>query len=242
MKLSIVIPAFNEEKLLPATLDAVRSAAAVFTEAGVPWEWVVCDNNSTDATAAVARERGATVVFEPVNQIARARNTGASAATGDWLLFIDADSRPSRGLLGEVLVAMRDGSILFAGSVVSLDTQVPLGARWGLSGWNGLSRLMKWVAGSFVLVEAAAFREVGGFDQRFYAGEEVDLSRRLKRVARRRGKRGAILTRHPLITSARRLKLYSPWELGRFFLRAMLRPWSTTRSREACGMWYDGKR
>lgn len=242
MKLSIVIPAFNEEKLLPATLDAVRAAAAVFTEAGVVWELIVCDNNSTDGTAAVARDRGAKVVFEPVNQIARARNAGASVATGDWLLFIDADSLPSRELLGDALVEMRGGTTLFAGAAVTLDTAVPLGARIAIMGWNALSRGLCWMAGSFVLVESAAFREVGGFNQQFFAGEEVDLSRRLKRLSRRRGKQGVILARHPLVTSARRLKLYSAWELGRFFVRASLRPWSTTASREACGMWYDGKR
>ncbi|MGE4181275.1 MAG: glycosyltransferase [Limisphaerales bacterium] len=242
MKLSIVIPAFNEEKLLPSTLDAVGSAAAVFTESGVPWEWIVCDNNSTDGTAAVARERGATVVFEPVNQISRARNAGAAAATGDWLLFIDADSRPSRGLLSDALAAMRSGEILFAGARVRLDAKVRWGGRIGVASWNGLSRLMTWMAGSFVLVEASAFREVGGFDQRYYAGEEVYLSRHLKRLARKRGKRGAILARHPLETSARRLKMYSPVDLARFFMRATLRPWSTPMSREACAMWYDGRR
>jgi glycosyltransferase involved in cell wall biosynthesis len=242
MKLSIIIPAFNEEKLLPATLDAVRSAASVFTEAGVAWECIVCDNNSTDRTAELARERGVTVVFEPVNQISRARNAGASVATGDWLLFIDADSRPSRELLADALTVMRDGRFLFAGSTVTLDGDLPKGTRMAVGGWNGLSRLLNWMAGSFVLVETSAFREVDGFSRQFFAGEEVDLSRRLKRLARRRGKRGVILARHPLVTSARRLKLYTAWELGRFFVRATLRPWSTTASREACGMWYDGKR
>ena len=95
MKVSVVIPAFNEEKLLPSTLGAVRAAAAAFTARGWEWECVVCDNNSTDRTAEVARAAGAAVVFEPVNQIGRARDAGARAATGAWLVFIDADSWPS---------------------------------------------------------------------------------------------------------------------------------------------------
>jgi len=53
---------------------------------------IVCDNNSTDRTAEIARAAGAIVVYEPVNQIARRRNCGAAAATGDWLIFVDADS------------------------------------------------------------------------------------------------------------------------------------------------------
>lgn len=242
MKISIVIPAFNEEKLLPGTLDAVGVAATAFAEAGVEWECIVCDNNSRDRTAEVAQEKGARVVFEPVNQIARARNAGATMATGEWLLFIDADSSPSRELFADVVGEIRKGNLLFAGSVVRLDSELPRGMRFLLGMWNILSRGLRWVAGSFVLVEAAGFREVGGFDLRYYAGEEVDLSRRLKRLARRRRMRAVILHRYPLLTSARRAKLYTPGELGRFFLRATLRPWSTTASREACGMWYDGRR
>src|SRR5215471_15202166 len=77
MKISIVIPAFNEEKLLPATLKAVNEARSAFGDRGWQSELIVCDNNSSDGTAVIAREAGAQVVFEPVNQIARARNTGA---------------------------------------------------------------------------------------------------------------------------------------------------------------------
>ncbi len=90
MKVSVVIPAFNEARLLGETLRHVQAALTVFTSRGWGVEIIVCDNNSTDATAEIARAAGATVVFEPENQIARARNSGAAAATGDWLIFVDA--------------------------------------------------------------------------------------------------------------------------------------------------------
>ena len=70
MKLSVVVPAYNEERLLPATLANLRNLLPAASEL------IVCDNNSTDGTAQIARAFGAVVVFEPVNQIARARNTG----------------------------------------------------------------------------------------------------------------------------------------------------------------------
>ena len=105
LKLSVVVPAFNEERLLAATLGSIRSAALSFDGAW-SWELIVCDNNSTDRTAEIARAAGATVVFEPINQIARARNRGAAAATGDWLIFVDADSYPTRELLEEVRKAI----------------------------------------------------------------------------------------------------------------------------------------
>ena len=98
MKVSVVIPAYDEERLLGGTLARVRAAAEAFSRRGWEWEAVVCDNHSSDRTAAVARAAGARVAFEPINQIGRARDTGARAAMGEWLVFIDADSLPSPGL------------------------------------------------------------------------------------------------------------------------------------------------
>ncbi len=240
---SIIIPAFNEEKLLADSLRAVKAAAtSAFDAAGLAWELVVCDNNSTDRTAEIARTEGARVVFEPVNQIGRARNTGASVARGHWLLFIDADSQPSRELLADAAALTRRSDVLLAGAAVTLD-EAPLAFRIACGLWNTVSRLRRLVAGSFILVRAAAFREVGGFDLKFYAGEEIDLALRLqKTVGRRDRQRTVILHRHPLQTSARKLHLYRKGEMGRFLLKSVFRPMKTTASREDCAMWYDGRR
>ena len=91
MRISIVIPAFNEEKFIARSLRKIKAATDAFSELGWGNEIIVCDNNSTDRTADKARAAGARVVFEPVNQISRARNRGAAKASGDWLLFVDAD-------------------------------------------------------------------------------------------------------------------------------------------------------
>jgi len=221
--LSIIVPAFNEEKLLADSLQSVKAAAdSAFTGAGLAWELVVCDNNSTDRTADIARAGGARVVFEPVNQIGRARNTGAAAATGEWLLFIDADSRPSRELLSDVLALTRRPDILLAGATITLGEAPPV-ARLLCGLWNTVSRLRRLVAGSFILVRAAAFREVGGFDLKFFAGEELDLALRLQKTVGRRDRQ-------------------RKGELGRFFLKSLFRPMKTTQTRDDCSMWYDGRR
>lgn len=240
--ISIIVPAFNEEKLLGASLRAVQAAAIAFAEAALEWELVVCDNNSSDRTAEIARAAGAKVVVEPINQIGRARNTGAAAASGEWLLFIDADSRPSRELLNDVAALARRSDVLLAGTTVKLD-EASLGPRMVCGVWNLASRIRRLVAGSFILVRASAFREVGGFDLKFFAGEELDLALRLQRIVGRRDRqRTIILHRHPLITSARKLKLYQKGEMFRFFLKSIFRPMKTTASREDCAMWYDGRR
>lgn len=241
MRLSVIVPAFNEEQGIAASLRSSRQAMTALDVAGWSSELIVCDNNSTDRTAAIAREEGAQVVFEPINQISRARNTGAARATGDWLIFVDADSHPSRDLFVDVVRAVQEGRCLAGGSTVRFDNPEPVVAFLGWS-WNTISRVMRWAAGSFMFCEAAVFREVGGFSQDLYAAEEIDLFRRLTRVARHRGRTIAILHRHPIQTSARKARLYTPREMLRFLGRTILLRGRTLRSAEECFSWYDGRR
>ena len=238
MKISVVVPAYNEERLLAGSLAATRAAMSVFPHA----ELIVCDNNSTDRTAEIARAAGASVVFEPVNQIARARNRGAAAASGEWLVFVDADSYPSRELFADALDAMRGGRCLGGGATLDCPEARESLARVWLASWNALSRKMRWAAGSFIFCETGVFRALGGFNEELFAGEEIDLFRRLKRRARAQGREIVILDRHPLVTSDRKLRLYTKREHFLFLLKTLVLAGRTLRDRDACYTWYDGRR
>ena len=240
MKISVVVPAFNEERLLGESLARIKSAANAFAQRGWDFELIVCDNNSTDRTAEIARAAGATVVFEPINQIARARNSGAAAATGDWLIFVDADSRPSAGLFAEVAGQISSGCCLAGGSTVRMDEKFLLAGFFTWT-WNWSSRMGRWLAGSFIFVEAAAFREIGGFNNELFAAEELDLSKRLKRLAREKGREIVILHSHPLVTSARKMRLYTMRDHLKLLVRILFNRRALTR-RESCTLWYDGRR
>lgn len=239
--ISIIVPAFNEEKLLGDSLRAIRTALAAFSRRGWNTELIVCDNNSADRTAELARAAGAQVVFEPVNQIGRARNRGAQAASGNWLVFVDADSRPVPELFSAVGDEIASGCCLAGGSVVKLDGDYARG-NWVVGFWNWLSRTFRLLAGSFIFCEASAFRAVGGFSEELFAGEELDLSQKLKRLARQQGKKISILDRFPLITSARKIHLYTTREHLWFVLKAALAHRKVLTSRDACHTWYDGRR
>lgn len=241
VKISVIVPAFNEEKLLGASLAEIKAATGAFTARGWDFELVVCDNNSTDRTADIARAAGASVVFEPVNQIARARNAGAGIATGDWLVFVDADTHPSEKLFADVAEKIAAGHVLAGGVTIRLDEKLFV-AGLVTQFWNCSSRITRLMAGSFIFVEAAAFRQVGGFSHEFFAAEELDLSIRLKKLARETKRKIVILHRHPIKTSARKMKLYTGRELGGFFLRSVFNHRRTVRDREAAFMWYDGRR
>lgn len=241
MKISIIIPAFNEELLLGETLQQMHAATEAFTRRGWTSEVIVCDNNSTDRTANIAREGGAQVVFEPVNQIARARNRGAEAASGDWLLFVDADSQPEVALFGDVAEQIASGRCVAGGSTIRLAGHHPA-ANCVASLWNGLSRWRRLLAGSFVFVEAKVFHALGGFSPELFAGEELELSGRLHEFARKDGREVVILHRHPLVTSARKARLYTTREHLKFLARAAWNREGTLRNRDACHSWYDGRR
>jgi glycosyltransferase involved in cell wall biosynthesis len=241
LKISVIIPAFNEERRLGETIRHITAALASFHKRDWLTELIVCDNNSTDKTAEIGRAAGAKVVFEPINQIARARNCGAAAATGDWLVFVDADSHPSPALFESVADQIVSGNCMAGGSTVKFDGDYPK-ANILIGFWNAISRSLTFMAGSFIFCEAAAFREIGGFSKELFASEEIDLSIRLKRLARKHRKRIIILRQHPLITSARKLHLYTFRELIGVFIKASFFRNRMLSNREACFMWYDGRR
>ena len=119
---------------------------------------------------------------------------------------MDADSHPSAELFEEVAEQIASGRCLAGGTTVRLDSRHWLSEMVNAL-WNILSRSCRLLAGSFIFCEAAAFRKVGGFNNEFFAGEELELSGRLKKLSRETGRKIAILHRHPLVTSARKLRL-----------------------------------
>lgn len=240
-RISVVIPAFNESKLIESCLHSVDTA---FTEAGVPVnarEIVLVDNASSDDTADRAKSKGACVVYEPVRQIARARNTGARCARGEWLVFFDADSWPHRGLVEDMLHAMADSRIVGGGATVRMEP-LPGVFRILVWSWNLCSRALNWAAGSFLFCRRDAFDAVNGFDTGLFVGEEINISRKLKAYARWRGMRFVILSGHSLCTSPRKGELYSAREIFGALGSMVLHPRRFFRDPGLCRVWYDGRR
>lgn len=241
MKISIVVPAFNEEKILGETLSHIKAASAAFTQAGWESELIVCDNNSNDRTAEIARAAGATVVFEPVNHISRARNSGAAAAAGDWLVFVDADSHPSVELFADAAKEIQSGTCCGGGATICWDQKrfnvqlmmpiLNLGFRW--------RRLLH---GAFIFIEMAPFRKLGGFSLETFAGEDWEFGQRLQTLAMGMGKRFVVLHRHPVVTSARRMKTYFVITPFRALYHIIFLPRRISINCEKARRWYDGRR
>ena len=241
MKISIVVPAFNEEKILGETLSCIQAASAAFTQAGWKSELIVCDNNSNDRTAEIARAAGATVVFEPVNHISRARNSGAAKATGDWLVFVDADSQADVKLFADMAKEIRSGTCFAGGATICWDKQNVLTALM-MPILNVGFRWRRFLHGPFMFIESATFRQLGGFSLETFCGEDWELGQRLQKLAKETGKRFVILHQHPILTSARRLKEHSPFVSFKMMYYILFVPRRIKNNRETARRWYDGRR
>ena len=230
--ISFIVPAYNEERLLGATLDALRAAALA---TGEPYELIVADDGSTDRTAAIAAQHGAIAVSVAHRQIAATRNSGARKANGDWLIFVDADTLVSEAVVRSAVEALRSGAV-GGGAAVEFDGTVPLYARlllpvlvWSFR-WAGLA------AGCFLFCTRHAFAAVGGFDEAFYGAEELVMSRALKRHGR------FVVLRQAVITSGRKLRTHSVREMLAILARLALRGPGAVKQRQGMDLWYAERR
>jgi len=115
MKVSVIIPALNEEQHIEQCLQMVRHQAPHA-------ELLVVDGGSTDATVTLAQNCGARVIIETTPTVAAGRNTGLQKAKGDIALFIDADCLPTKGWFDQMIAPFSNPHVLgVAGRAIPLD-------------------------------------------------------------------------------------------------------------------------
>ena len=234
MRVSFIIPAHNEEQLLPRTLDSIHEAAKALT---LSYEVIVADDASTDATADVAKQHGTKVVRVEHRQIAKTRNSGAAQAEGDVLIFVDADTSIDRAVLQSVMDQIEAGAV-GGGAGIRFDGRLPLYGRLLQRPLDLLyHRLAGYAYGCFIYCTREAFEAVGGFDETLFAGEEVIFSRALRRRDR------FVLVPETVLTSGRKLRTYSFGEalmmLVRFVLGGGFR---YVKKRDHLDLWYGERR
>lgn len=231
--ISFVIPAYNEELEIAATLGAIQAAAP---RAAQPHEIIVVNDASTDATLEIAARAGAQVVSINRRQIAAARNAGAGAAQGEYLFFIDADTRINGTHITEALTALEAGYT--GGSArVALDGFVPIWGRILLRAFCSLYfGGLNLGAGAFLFTTRRNFNAIGGFDEQYFAGEEVYFSLALRKLGRFK------VLREPILTSGRKLRMYPAKQFLRNFFGVIIAGPRAARSRAKLRLWYDGKR
>lgn len=234
MKLSIVIPAFNEEKCLPKTLEKINEARAA---ANCDSEIIVVDNDSADKTGEIAKCLGATIIFEKEHNIGRVRNRGAKAISGETLVFIDADTLVPKELLQKICEVMSDEKCFGGAAAVGYENFERKWMRFYLLGWQFWSRFLNMKQGAAQFCRNDAFLKLGGYDESFYMGEDVEFYWRLSKLAKQRGGYLKFIENPKVVTSSRRFDKMSVWKTlvltnPLFFL-------FTTKKKRFWRDWYD---
>jgi len=242
VRVSLVIPAYNEAELLPRLLDTVDVARRRFRHGAETVEVIVADNASSDATAEIASRRGCEVVRVDERRIASARNGGARRTTGPVLAFVDADMRIHAETFNAIEDALASGRVVAGATGVRLERM-----SLGIALTYALFMPMVWALRmdtGVVFCRRADFESVGGYDERRFFGEDVQLFFDLRKVGRPRGQGLVRLRRYKAIASCRKFDIHGDWhyftDLFRLIPLMVRAPGATNQFAEK--YWYGNQR
>ncbi|MBR00681.1 MAG: glycosyl transferase family 2 [Verrucomicrobiales bacterium] len=233
MKVSVIIPAHNEQEYLPAGLNAVAAAAKICPH---EVETVVVLNRCTDRTEEIARGFGAVIAKEDAKNLSRIRNAGAAASSGDIIVTIDADSQMHPQFLRIIVEKLAQGRDIGGGNMI-------LPERWSLGIIACGAILFPHLAKHKVSFGAfwttrKTFDHLGGFNADFVTIEDVDFAIRMRDYAKSIGKKTGTVWTAPMTTSCRKFDQYGDWHIfkDRGF---MFRVLEGTNTKVANEYWYD---
>ena len=204
MKLSVIIPTYNEEKYLPRLLECLNG------QTYQPHEIIVADS-SDDSTPELAKAAGAKVARTEKVGPSRNRNVGGNAATGDILLFLDADTNFDNNFLENVHKEFVSKKVDMGMIQFKFDSTHLFDISLGLK-MNLATRLMQWIRpfthGFSIICTKEVFNKLNGFDESLKMAEDVDFGYRGSKLGKYR-----VLTSTKILISPRRLKEEGRWHL-----------------------------
>jgi glycosyltransferase involved in cell wall biosynthesis len=241
-KISLVIPAFNEEQLLPRLLETIAVARETYRRGPGAVQVIVADNNSTDSTAAVAETFGCEVVRVPERRIGTVRNGGAAVAMGEILCFVDADSQVHPESFNAIEDAVATGKFVAGSTGVGFEKMTP-----GIAVTYALFMPFVWLTRmdtGVVFCRREDFVRIGGYDERRAFAEDVQFLLDLKRLGRKRGQRLTRLRAVKAVASTRKFDDFGDWhyftDLYRLLPLIVSSPQATSDFAER--FWYGDQR
>jgi len=211
--ISFIVPAHNEELWIGKCLGSIRTAMEKLAE---PYEVIVVDDASTDATARIAVQMGARILRVEHRKISAVRNSGAHVASGEVFIFVDADTQVNEQAVKAALSILRSGAAGGA-CLFEFDGVIPLWGRiihrFGVT----MGRLLRLAGGCFVFCTRQAYAATGGFSEQLRAGEDLAFVYALKKVGR------FVVPTPTVVTSGRKLSVVGPCEVLMLLVRIALR-------------------
>ena len=201
--ISFIVPAHNEELWISRCLGSIRTTMETVAE---PYEVIVVDDASTDATPRIAQQMGVRTIRVEHRKISAVRNAGARTACGEVFFFVDADTQINERAVSGALAALRSGAA-GGGCLFRLSGPLPLWGRIIHSLALVPGRLLRYAGGCFLFCTRDAYGATGGFSERLYAGEDLAFIEALKKV-------GPFVVPKPMVvTSGRKFAVVGPWEV-----------------------------
>ena len=242
IRISLIIPAHDEEEYLPGLLDSVEEARRHFSFGPESIEVIVVDNQSTDDTAAVATRKGCRIVEEKKRIIAAVRNAGARIARGEIIAFTDADNILHPDTFNEIEKTMASPKVVGGATGVRLDRMSP-----GIACAFAIVVPLVWATRmdtGVVFCRNRDFQDLGGYNEKHLFGEDVDFLWRLIKIGRDRGQRLVRIRKCKAITSTRKFDQFGEWHypllVVKFFWSLIVRSYSIEDF--ARTYWYSDKR
>jgi len=237
--LSVIIPAWNEEKRVPDAIASLRKSIAAYERdrPGHTAEIIVVDNNSSDKTGDIARGLGVQVVFEPVNNIGKARNAGVRAARGKYIAFCDADNQVTENLITLIHDHLENPKIAGGGTWIE-PAHHNLKIDFFYFVWGIYVRASR-VGVGMMHCRRDDFWSFNGFDETIYAAEDVQLAYDLKKIGKPRGQKFNLIHKGWIITSTRKIDQTPLFTMLAKLIGFGIGLQKKIRSKEYCEHWYD---
>ena len=241
IKISLIIPAYNEAAFLPRLLGTVAAARGRYKHGPDAIEVIVVDNESTDATPRIAEQAGCSVVVTPIHRIGAVRNAGARTARGTVLCFVDADMQIHPDTFNAIDDAISTGRILGGATGVTLERM-----SIGIAVTYAFLVPLVWLTGfdtGVVFCGRADFAQIGGYDEDLRFAEDVRFMYAMHKLARSREQRLSRLRRCKAVSSTRKFDEHGEWHYFGMMGRAALQMAGLANANEfADRYWYKPRR
>jgi len=207
LKFSIIIPAYNEEKLIGRCLDSIVAASVPYKD---QVEVVVVLNRCTDRTEEIARSYNCVIVKEDRKNMSIIRNAGAKVARGEIISTIDADSQMTENVLTEIEEKLRTGEFIGGGVRMKTD-RFSLGILLSVLILIPILVKYKGVSGGIFWCYKKDFEAINGFNENLRMLEDVEFGFRLKQWGEKCGKNYGTITKAQMIVSMRKCDVLGDW-------------------------------